>query len=351
MTNYIANWIQRVEDAVKYWRNAKNIGQWDEFISDKYVYSNLITSCVSVDMQNNKQKHYRIDISSFPEPYYGNPDDSVKKSAVVLLYNPGASNNKLGRRPHGEDTFIFKYKKNNFNYSELSSVADFEGFLSNTEEYMKKKRNSLNVILKDCSVNEIQENPFFMDLVPWHSKKFGHFDLVKFRKIEKQAKLNVFIPATLIAANSRLTEIAKSIGKSKNKIVVFICVGAMYGKKEGVLKACGFNDVTDKVELMNNPMNSHSKPKFNKSIRYTMLTDAGDITYSAESYVRVWKITANELIKGLDDNDFSNSILCKANNFDVVVFAINIWNRKQGMTLPENLGPTINEILKQLNRL
>jgi hypothetical protein len=95
-------------------------------------------------------------------------------------------------------------------------------------------------------------------------------------------------------------------------------------------------------------MNSVTKV-FNANIRYTMLTSAGDITFDALSFVRVWKIGWEELIRNLDLSDSEWKLPNYDSNMDI--YAINIWNNFQGMNIPRNLDSTINAILAQLGRL
>ena len=78
-----------------------------------------------------------------------------------------------------------------------------------------------------------------------------------------------------------------------------------------------------------------------------MLTSAGDITFDALSFVRVWKIGWAELIGKLDQSDSD------LQQFDGErdIYAINIWNNQRGMNIPRNLDSTINAILSQIGSL
>jgi hypothetical protein len=354
-TNYVKNWIKRVDYAVEYWRkNPKKLDTWQKFINDKNTYSNLITSCVA---QRNSHKltpkEYQIDINSFPEPYYGNPDDSIEKTAVVLFYNPGGSNFHLFRSAQGKGTFFTKYYNNKLSYSKLSSLPGFKGFIGPVSKkntlthFIAPKKNSLHKILNNCGMSPVTGEPFFLDLVPWHSEKFGLFDMKLFKQNAfRQALQNVFIPAILNANNSLFSYEARARSKGKN-IIVFFCVGALYskvGKNSGILEVCGFKDVTSGISLIKNKV----------PIPYTMITRAGDLTFDTSSFLRVWKISWGYLKTRLSGDTIDSEFFSNLDDTlsDVTeIYAINVWNRNPGMTIPANLDSTINEILNQLKNL
>jgi hypothetical protein len=336
-SNYIANWIQNIDRGVLHWMKNPHHNRIS-FDADPLILSNHIEACKP-----------DLDIQSFPEPYYFNADDSVQKSAVVLFYNPGKSD----ANNHRNGQFHHNLNFHKGTYSTLASNVSFDkknvSFLDGTKTFLKSKKSQLDHILNHCGCAVNEEKPLFIDLVPWHSQKFGEFDISRFslEPAKSQAIRNVIIPAVLNAENSLLT-VQASTNTSDRKVVVFFCVGAKYSKfkapQPGFLEALGFRDITKNVELMN----SVTKV-FNANIRYTMLTSAGDITFDALSCVRVWKIGWEELIRNLDLSDSEWKLPNYDSNMDI--YAINIWNNFQGMNIPRNLDSTINAILAQLGRL
>jgi hypothetical protein len=340
---YINNWIKEIQGKIDYWYNnyspvnfyitplLKQKKKWipNTPIIDARILNHHLTSCCPSPPKS------QISFNHFPEPYYGNPDDQILKSAVILFFNPGApGNDQLLGNFKTVDTFNNKYIACGCNYFHLSSSGNF---CDNTiKRFIKPKTKQLNSILSFVP-NISNYEPLFMDLVPWHSDKFDGLDFGRFTEPAtiEEIKKNVFIPAILNAINTSITHHANKV--ADNKIIVF-CVGAKYSK-EHILSSVGFNDITSTIQLINNPFPSFSP----QTLPYTMLNSNGDISVDSKSKIKVWKSIGSNIIDNVEVDENTRVIL---NNKEIVVF--NIWNMARSMDIPLNIGPTIENIIQQL---
>ena len=124
---FISNWIKHTDKKIQYWflnyhaaHPMFNITPLPALpiINSNVLNHNLTSCCPSPIFPAISFKH-------FPEPYYGNPDDSIEKLAVVLFYNPGPTDNNqlIGNMAVG--SFHNKYLINEQSYYNLSSNLDF----------------------------------------------------------------------------------------------------------------------------------------------------------------------------------------------------------------------------------
>ncbi len=74
-----------------------------------------------------------------------------------------------------------------------------------------------------------------------------------------------------------------------------------------------------------------------------MLNSNGDISVDSKSKIKVWKTNG---LKIMDNLEVDEETRLKLNNQEIVVF--NIWNMARSMDIPLNIGPTIENIIKQL---
>lgn len=339
-SKYINNWIQFVDSSVIYWlRRVNNQFQYKDFLQDKKILSVQLARC-----SKNQLSHLY-----FPEVYYGSADDSITKLAVVLFYNPGRADQLQKFDDSSIESFRNKFKKNKKKYSVLASKLDFAG--RTKDQFFEPQKRRLKKILLACGVDK-EADPFFIDLIPWHSAKFN-LNWIKFNcpVVISEAIENMLIPAVLIAKNSHLSQVG---GNFRNHIVLF-CVGAKYSNPsaadlgENILSAMGFKDLTQSIELINNIPENRSKLIYRPHLPRTILTSKRTVCHDGLSYLKVWSINFLELISHIDSEkrqSIEDSLPDK--NCDLNVVVINIWNNSQNMNIPDNIGVVVNEILKQI---
>jgi hypothetical protein len=276
-----------------------------------------------------------ISFAHFPEPYYGNPDDLISKSAVVLFFNPGeAGVDQLHGNLSSADTFNSKYNFHHNNYFDLASNFNF--CRATVKGFIIPKTRQLNRVL-DFINNISEKKPLFMDLIPWHSENFNGLDLPRFSIPNSivQAKKMVLIPAIMNALNTEITAYANQF--SKNKIVL-LCVGAKYSK-ESILSTIGFKDITTSIQLINNPFPNLTPP----NLPHTILNSNNDISADSISKIKIWKINGCDFIKSIElDHDTETNI----SNKEIII--INVWNMARSMDIPQNIGPTLDHILRNI---
>jgi|688.fasta_scaffold438426_1 hypothetical protein len=283
------------------------------FISDyiSYVEAHLFPRPGAI-LNNNLASSCRtpVDFNFFPEPYYGDIDDTVKKSAVVLLYNPGPPDPLQNYHNHLPGSFkdILTHHKS---YYELSKNLHF--CINTIIGFIIPKTRQLNNLLSGIGV-QLKEDckPLFMDIVPWHSNIFNGFNH-NFNTIDtlNEFRKNVILPAILNAKNTVFNDFLNK--KSSDKIV-FFAVGAIYSRGL-LLQRIGFNCI-------------------NVTFPFALAPN-----------VSVWKINTNDLkIDFIEENQDLNEIK------DKEVFIINIWTPNIGMNIPvnDNICNCISEIICNL---
>lgn len=327
MTTYIETWIKKIQKQYDYW--------FDQYpvvpVINPEILSHNLTSCCQGPGDQE------ISFAHFPEPYYGNPDDDVRKSAVVLFYNPGPMHKDQLRYA---SEFLAKYESNNCNYNELSSNFCFVG--RTIKDFITPKTKQINSLLSDIRVQDTV--PLFMDLIPWHSTKFKGIDVHRYshENTLKEAKEMVFIPAILNAVNTDISQYVNTLKNScnKNKIILF-AIGAKYSSDE-LLELLGFKDITNRIQLMNNPFPNLNPPE---NLHYTLLSSKGEISIDLKSKIRIWSVMGSEFIKGFDSEELQ---LSGINNKEI--FIINTWTLQQDMNIPHDnyCNLTLKHILQTL---
>ncbi len=132
-SNYINNWITEIQVKIDYWYNNFRPGNF--YITPLLIQKKLLPNPPAINPQilNHhltsccpRPPRSPISFAHFPEPYYGNPDDQILKSAVVLFLNPGpAGNDQLHGNLTSQNTFNHKYNLCRNNYFNLSSTYKF----------------------------------------------------------------------------------------------------------------------------------------------------------------------------------------------------------------------------------
>jgi hypothetical protein len=250
------------------------------------ILNNNLTSC----------SRSPVDFNFFPEPYYGDIDDSEKKSAVVLFYNPGPPDPLQNYTNHLPGSFN-DILAHHGSYHELS--RNFHFCFNTINRFIQPKTFQLNSLLRGIDVPLKEDcKPLFMDIVPWHSTSFSGFNrnfntittLNEFRK-------NVILPATLNAKNTVFNDF---VNNSSDDKIIFFAVGAKYSKGL-LLSRIGFRCIND------------------------------TFPFPLAPNVYVWKINTNDLIKDfVEENQDLNKIK------DKEVIIINLWTPNIGMNIPFN---------------
>jgi len=262
-----------------------------------------------------------ISFSHFPEPYYGDPDDSIMKSAVVLFYNPGGFSNAQSHGSALPDSIHQKYLAHGSSYYHLSAAFNF--CFGTVNGFITPKTNQVNTLI-GCLVT-VSENvrPLFIDIIPWHSTKFIGLNNVRFTLPDttSDVRKKVLLPAILNAENSLLTRYLNSLQSGGGKTVL-LSVGAKYSRH--FLPKLGFQDVTRLIP--DNPPVS-------------VVNDIGDIVaFLPYKKVKVWKINTSDIVDSTDEVD--TSLL----NREIII--INVWySTGRTMNIPIDICPTIQHIL------
>ena len=336
-TIHINNWINEIQRNIDYWYSSYGLNPANFNITtlpnppiiNPNILNHNLTSCCPTPPKS------AISFAHFPEPYYGNPDDLILKSAVILFFNPGpAGNDQLHGNLTTPNTFNHKYNLCRNNYFNLSSTNNFCSGTYN--RFIRPKTNQINSVLSFVP-NISEYNPLFMDIVPWHSDNFDGLDSNRFNipATLREAKIMVFLPAILNALNTKITQYAKKFNEKK---IILFCVGSKYSK-ENILSSIGFNDITTTIQLINNPFPNINPP----NLPYTILNSNGDISVDSKSKIKVWSITGSKI---LDDIDVDQETRLTLNDKEIVI--LNVWNMARSMDIPQNIGPTIENIIQQI---
>lgn len=328
---FINNWINRTQNLIDYWFNNYPLAP-NRFsisptpglplIDSNILNHNLTSSCPTPPFPSISFEH-------FPEPYYGNPDDEFKKVAVVLFYNPGPQDELQHILSRGEGTFFDNYRLNDFNYSSLSRNLNF--CLNTINSFWSPKTKQLSNLLSFLTYNKNDFQPFFMDLIPWHSKNFNGVDSDRFTLSNTllELKLNVIIPAILNAKNSLVTDYLNKTLEGKRKIVLF-AVGAKYSN-QNYLQYCGFDDISTSIPQM---------------LPHVSLVNNVIQAGWPSKRLKIWK---------LNDNRFFSNILIENQDQELGldlekddVYIVNIWNTNVGMNIPQGISDSMKHILDSL---
>jgi hypothetical protein len=322
-TPFITNWIKETDLEIDYWVNnylkAPHLfsvtGTPHLPIINANVLRHNLTSCCPTP------NFPKISFEHFPEPYYGNPDDSAEKLAVVLFYNPGPQGIDQHINSRGPDTFYDKFIANGHSYCSLSTHLNF---CSNTiNNFWNPKNVQLNNLLNFIPFNSHELKPLFMDIIPWHSPSFKGLLNARFTlpNTIDEFKSKVIIPATFIAKNSLITRYVNSLPSKTNKIVL-LAIGALYSN--GLyLNQIGFNNITNTIPA---------------HIGHVMINQR--IITGNNSKITIWHITGNHLKSELNDN------ISELSNKNIYI--INLWTPNIGMNIPGAIQVTFNHILQNL---
>ena len=331
-SKFIKNWKKDIQNKINFWFNNYLNNPSSFQISNsantpmKNILSYHLTSCCKTSTES------QISFDHFPEPYYGNPDDNILKSAVVLFFNPGeADDNQLLGNANTSCTFHARYNAANNNYYKLASKLNF---CDNTiKKFWNIKLRQLNKILSEIIPNNDLGLPLFMDLIPWHSKEFKGLVESRFKNsyVIEEAKRMVFIPAFLNAINTKLN---RYLHEDQNSVIL-MCVGAKYSR-DNILSSLGFKDISDTINTINNPFPNLSPP----NLRFTILNSNNDICVDSKSKLKIWKCQGKVFLDGIKIDNEASELLFKK---DLII--INIWTIAKGMDIPSNIGSTIKSVL------
>ena len=317
-STFVRNWINDVENCVQFW--SVNLPLSPELFSvtplpiapaiNPQVLSHNITSCCT----DSPPSDFTISFDHFPEPYYGDSDDYVAKSAVVLFYNPG---------PHGHDQLHFSLNPGSFlhtnyltvfagNYYNLSASY---GFCAGTVGgFITPKTNQLNAMLGFIPAFT-ESKPLFMDLVPWHSNKFKGLNPTRLTiDVNKEIWEKVLIPAVL---NARNTSVTKYLNRGGKKIIVLLAVGAKYSR-DGWLTLLGFNDIT------------HLIPNFHPNTIIIPRGTGCDIV-TPNGTIKIWQISTKEVANKFDE--FSSVMIPNELIDYEQIIIINQWTKHRDMNI------------------
>ena len=211
--NILNQWIQTgtIPDSESHWKN-------EELVSPKF--SKLILQRI------------------MPGPYLGNPYNC---STVILSYNPGSKPYNLETKEGKE-----KYFEDEEHHSQISNptkmaykyahnprwrTADdaFQNLHPDGKKWWKKHLDWIKEIVPESS-----NNPFSIELCPWHSYKWQNL------------KYNKKLLNTL---STRLSSVIEETIR-KSDLGIGFCIGAQWGDK--VLPAFGYKDVTAEVMGLDN---------------------------------------------------------------------------------------------------
>lgn len=325
-TPYLNNWIRDIDAKIDFWVNNYMITPHLFSITHlpgapvihPNVLSHRITSCCPSPPMPP------ISFSHYPEPYYGNPDDSVRKSAVVLFYNPGGYSYAQLLGSMLPNSFHQKYLVHGSSYFNLSSALDF--CVGTVNGFIVPKTNQV-CNLMGCMVT-VPDNvrPLFMDMIPWHSNGFIGMNHFRFAHpdIIADVRKKVLLPAIFNAENSLLTHYLNSLHNGRGKTIL-LSVGAKYSRH--FLPTLGFHDVTRLIP--DNPPVS-------------VVDGIGDILACLPfKKVKVWKISTSDIV------DTSDEVEISSHNREI--FIINVWySTGRTMNIPIDICPTIQHILTHI---
>ena len=326
-TPFVNTWINRIENSIKYWSITYSAGPYPFVITplpapavvNTNVLSHRITSCCPSPPKP------AISFDHFPEPYYGNPDDDVQKTAVVLFYNPGPSgpDQLLGNLAPG--SFHSNYLAHGENYFSMSSAFRFCSGTIN--KFIKPKTNQLNNLIGCMDEIPLNLNPLFMDLLPWHSDKFQGF--IRKRFIDPGTKNevweNMMFTAILNAKNTSVTHYVNTLKNGGSKIVLF-CIGSYY---QHVLTAIGFDDITHLIPI---------------ALPHAFFSKPGVISaYTDNKRIKVWRLNSSDLNSRIKDSDCTEDLSENLAGSDVYI--INMWTTVRSMDIPQKICPVISHIL------
>lgn len=173
-----------------------------------------------------------------PGPYLGNP---LKCSLVILSYNPGSKSynleSKEGKEKYYEDeehhSQISNPKKMAYKYAHNPRWRTADDAFQNLHPDGRKWWEKHLVWIKSL-VPESSNNPFSIELCPWHSYEWQN---IKYNK----ELLNIL--------SSRLSSVIEETIR-KSDLGIGLCIGAQWGDK--VLPTFGYKDVTAEIMGLDN---------------------------------------------------------------------------------------------------
>jgi hypothetical protein len=323
-SGFIQNWISELQDKIDFWYtnypntpSAFSVSPLNmPLVVDLNILNHNITSaCPSPPFP-------QISFAHFPEPYYGDSDDSTKKLAVVLFYNPGPSGEDQLLSASGPGTFHDNYVASGSNYYNLSRNLKFCNGTIN--RFWNPKNNQLSNLFEELEFKKEDLKPLFLDMVPWHSDKFSGLNMARYNlpNCMIEVKKNVIVPAALNAENSAISRYANQLTNSSNKIVLF-AVGAQYSNN--FLNPLGFSDITNTIPVM---------------IPHTVQNNNAIQINGGSSKMKVWKMIGDNLNLELTD-EFTG-----LNNKEIYI--INMWTANIGMDIPRDASHTLDHVLKNI---
>jgi hypothetical protein len=321
-STYITNWIKHTDLQINYWLDNYFITPADFSVTGipgspilhSSVLNHNLTSCCP------SPNYPEISFEHFPEPYYGNPDDSKGKSAVVLFYNPGPQDPNQDISARGPNTFYDNFIVNSRSYYLLAKNLHF--CLNTMTKFWNPKNNQLNNLLSFIPNNSIELSPLFMDIIPWHSRNFRGLLKTRYSLPDtlNEFKRNVIIPAVLNASNTLITRYVNSISTKKNTIVLF-AIGALYSNKN-YLTQIGFKNITNLI------------PNHIDHVTINNRIVAGN-----NSKITILHTTGSQLKSNIDG---LNQLAEKD------IYIINMWTPNIGMNIPISIQTTLSHIFRNI---
>ena len=211
------------QDYIAYWNDFINVWYKDPI---KYFNAN--------NHPWEYLKNLKQDADALPEPYCGDPDNF---SAIIINLNPGSVTPYLQQHPNGLFIKDFKPTGTYFNFAQnfpyLTKYPETGGgkWWTRRDLWIKRLINTDN-------------NPFAIDICPWHSKSWGGF----------KSSLN-----TIKYVNDYVIKPAEIIFKNAD-LKIIVTVGSEF---EYIFNELGFEKKETLGPLKNSgdwPLNSKNLP-------------------------------------------------------------------------------------------
>ena len=196
------------------------VDEWDKRIADWIEQGSecdIGLTHIKCAYQGKKQAETALESYAMPEPYVGDPVSDDPLDAVLLTLNPGGSGTEQWRCGEiGENCELIKED------GALVKEVRSKGYHEVAKKFLLKKtrkwwkgRSQWPARLLGMSSCRIVG----IDLIPWHSKKWGSVDIPKALSWFKE---NVLVPAAIMSKDSTLS-------KSSNKgYPILLAVGSQH---------------------------------------------------------------------------------------------------------------------------
>lgn len=180
-----------------------------------------------------------LERDALPEPYVGDPLSRVI-DAVLLMLNPAGSGCEQ-RHPHGclvNDVRASSYYSVASNYLADGTRKWWEGRSRWPARLLGDKTGPCQVV--------------GIDLIPWHSKKWGAVDA---SKALRWFQTDIFAPTAAIAEGSRLSRCS-----SRTEAPLVLAVGAQHARVLPMLGFCLRDEVNGGSGLLEWPIRADRRP-------------------------------------------------------------------------------------------